>query len=145
MINEQSEKLLNAIGKNVSMATESLEIILPELEYDFKEYISQLNNEYNLIANEIKMIAKANDINLKLTTPLEKAELWTGIKLKTIFDKSTRKYATMVYLGTNMGIPDLIIAICDFKDASPEILELAKKLKDLEEKSNETLKMFLCK
>ena len=146
MENQNSEKLLNAIGKNVAMAIQSLEIILPDIEDEkFKEYISKLNDEYNIIMNEAQMIAKANDINLKLTNPIEKAELWTSIKLKTIMDKSTRKFATMIFLGTNMGIPDLVIAICDFGDANTEVLTLAKKLKEIEEKSDEELKLFLCK
>ena len=146
MENEQSEKLLNAIGKNVAMATQSLDIILPDVEdKEFKEYLSKLNAEYNIVMTEIQMIAKANDVKLKMTNPIEKAELWTSIKLKTLMNKTTRQFATMIYLGTNMGIPDLIIAICDFGDAKPEIVSLAKKLKEIEEKSDEELKQFLCK
>ncbi|MGN1212664.1 MAG: hypothetical protein ACI4TZ_01360 [Christensenellales bacterium] len=146
MENINSEKLLNALGKNLSMAIQSLDIIMPDIDdTEFKNYIAKLNDEYNVIFNELQMIAKANNVELKLTNPIEKAELWTAIKLKTAFNKTTRKFATMIYLGTNMGIPDLIIAICDFKDANAEIVELAKKLKKLEEESNETLKLFLCK
>ena len=146
MENINSEKLLNAIGKNVSMATQSLDIIMPDIDDpEFKAYVAKLNDEYNVIFKEIEMIAKANNVELKLTNPLEKAELWTAIKMKSMFDKSTRKFATMIFLGTNMGIPDLVIAICDFGDADPQIVELAKKLKKLEEESDETLKLFLCK
>lgn len=143
--NINSEKLLNALGKNVAMAVQSLEIILPDIkDQKFKEYISKLNDEYNIIMTEAQMLAKANDMELKLTTPLEKAELWTSIKLKTLTNKSTRQFATMIFLGTNMGIPDLIIAICDFGNASKEVVTLAKKLKEIEEKSDEELKLFLC-
>ena len=147
MNNQHSEKLLNAIGKNASMAIQSLETILPDIKEDeeFKEYVSKLNDEYNVVFDEIKMIAKANKFELKLTNPIEKAELWTAIKMKTIFDKSTRKFTTMIFLGTNMGIPDLVIAISDFKEANAEIIELAKKLKEIEETSDESLKHFLCK
>ena len=146
MENENSVKLLNALGKNVAMATQSLELIIKDVkEEDFKTYLSKLSDEYNLIFKEIQMLAKAHDVDLKLTTPIEKAQLWTSIKLQTMFNKSTRKFATMIYLGTNMGIPDLIFAISDFCDANKPIVELAKKLKDMEEKSNEDLKIFLSK
>ena len=145
MKNENSEKLLNAVGKNVAMAVQSLELILPEVkDAKFKEYLSELNNQYSLIMSEAQMLAKANDMELKMTNPIEKVELWTSIKLKTLMDKSTRQFATMIFLGTNMGIPDLVIAICDFGDASKEVVNLAKKLKEIEEKSDEDLKMFLC-
>lgn len=146
MENENSIKLLNALGKNVAMATQSLDLIIKDVkEEDFKTYLSKLSDEYNLIFKEIQMLAKAHDVDLKLTTPIEKAQLWTSIKLQTMFNKSTRKFATMIYLGTNMGIPDLIFAISDFGDANKPIVELAKKLKDMEEKSNEDLKIFLSK
>jgi len=146
MENENSVKLLNALGKNVAMATQSLDLIIKDVkEEDFKTYLSKLSDEYNLIFKEIQMLAKAHDVDLKLTTPIEKAQLWTSIKLQTMFNKSTRKFATMIYLGTNMGIPDLIFAISDFGDANKPIVELAKKLKDMEEKSNEDLKIFLSK
>ena len=112
--NENSQKLLNALGKNVAMATQSLELIIPEVgDENFKKYLSELNNEYSIIMTEAQMLARANDMELKLTNPIEKAELWTSIKLKSLLDKSVRKFATMIFLGTNMGIPDLIIAICD--------------------------------
>ncbi len=146
MKNESSEKLLNAIGKNVAMAVQSLEIILPDVQDEkFKEYLSKLNYDYNIIMTEAQMLAKANDMELKMTNPIEKAELWTSIKLKTMMNKTTRQFATMIFLGTNMGIPDLVIAICDFGDASSEIVTLAKRLKEIEEKSDEDLKLFLCK
>lgn len=146
MENENSIKLLNALGKNVAMATQSLDLMIKDVkEEDFKTYLSKLSDEYNLIFKEIQMLAKAHDVDLKLTTPIEKAQLWTSIKLQTMFNKSTRKFATMIYLGTNMGIPDLIFAISDFGDANKPIVELAKKLKDMEEKSNEDLKIFLSK
>ena len=145
MKNVNSEKLLNALGKNVSMAVQSLELILPEVSDEkFKEYLSKLNDEYSIVLTEAQMLAKANDMELKLTTPIEKAKLWTSIKLEMLMNKSTRKFATMIFLGTNMGIPDLVIAICDFNDASDEVIQLAKKLKQIEEESDEKLKYFMC-
>ncbi|HAJ77578.1 MAG TPA: hypothetical protein DCO89_00720 [Clostridiales bacterium] len=144
MKNVNSEKLLNALGKNVSMAVQSLELILPEVtDEKFKEYLSKLNDEYSIVLTEAQMLAKANDMELKLTTPIEKAKLWTSIKLEMLMNKSTRKFATMIFLGTNMGIPDLVIAISDFGDASKEVLELAHKLKQIEEESDEKLKYFI--
>ena len=50
----------------------------------------------------------------------------------------------MIFLGTNMGIPDLVIAINDFNNANADVIKLAKSLKDIEEKSDEKLKLFLC-
>ena len=142
---KETENVLQEIGKNVAMAVQSIDVILPMVDDDkFKEYLSKLNDQYILIMHETKMLADAIDLDLKMTNPIEKAELWTAIKMKTIFDKSTRKFAQMIFLGTNMGIPNLIVTICDNKNASPESIVLAKKLKEFEETSDETLKMYLC-
>lgn len=143
---KETQNLLQEIGKNVAMAIQSLDVIIPMVEDEkFKEYLSSLNDKYNLIFNEAKMLSDAMNINFKTITKFEEAELWTAIKMKTIFDKSTRKFAQMIFLGTNMGIPNLIVAICDNKNASNESIVLAKKLKEIEETSDETLKMYLCK
>ena len=58
MENINSEKLLNALGKNLSMAIQSLDIIMPDIDdVEFKDYIARLNDEYNVILNELQMIA----------------------------------------------------------------------------------------
>jgi len=143
--NKETERLLQEISKNVAMATQSLDVIIPMVDDEkFKEYLSKLNDQYNLILSEAKMLADAIDVDLKMISKIEEAELWTAIKMKTMFDKSTRKFAQMIFLGTNMGIPNLIVAICDNKNATNESIVLAKKLKELEETSDETLKMYLC-
>lgn len=143
---ESSENLLKAVSKNVDMAIKSLEMVLPLIEdSEFKEFVSKLNSDYSVIMNEIEMIARANDFKLKSINVMEKAELWTSVKFNTLTDKSVRKIANMIYIGTQMGIPDLIIALCDFDDASNEIKEIAQNLKSLEENSSETLKLYLCK
>lgn len=143
---EQTKNLLQEIGKNVAMAVQSLEIIIPKVQDEkFKEYLSNLNQSYSLIMKETKMMADSIDLDLKLTSPLEKAQLWTSINIKSIADKSTRNFAEMIFLGTNMGIPDLIEAICDNKNASSQAIVLAKKLKEIEETSDETIKLYLCR
>ena len=39
--NENGQKLLNALGKNVAMAVQSLELIMPEVsDENFKKYLS---------------------------------------------------------------------------------------------------------
>lgn len=142
---KETENLLKEVGKNVAMAIQSLDLIIPMVDDEkFKEYLSKLNDQYNLIMNEAKMLADATEVDFKTITKFEQAELWTAIKMKAMFDKSTRKFAQMIFLGTNMGIPNLIVAICDNKNATNESIVLAKKLKEIEETSDETLKMFLC-
>ena len=142
---EQTEKLLNAVHENLTMATQSLDMITKEVEdKEFLTYLTNQNEQYSNYLKECEMIAKSYNIELKKHT-FEKAQLWISLKMSTILDKSVRKYAELIYLGTSMGIPDLICAINDFENASDEALELAKNLKLSEEDYEMEIKQFIGK
>lgn len=145
MDKEQTEKLLNAIHQNLTMAVQSLDTIIAEVkDQEFLTYITKQNEQYNNFLNECLMIASSYDIELKKHT-FEKAQLWISLKMNTMFDKTVRKYARLIYFGTSMGIPDLITAISDFPDASREALELANKIKLAEEDYEMEIKQFISK
>ncbi|MBQ0017462.1 MAG: hypothetical protein KBT30_02395 [Clostridiales bacterium] len=145
MNKEETEKILNAIHENLQMAVQSLDIITKEVEdKEFLTYITKQNEEYNNFLKECNMIAKSYDIELK-NHIFEKAQLWMSLKMNTLIDKSVRKYARLIYFGTSMGIPDLIIAIADYPQAVDEARELANRIKLAEEDYEMEIKQFIGK
>ena len=55
MENINSEKLLNALGKNLSMAIQSLDIIMPDIDdVEFKDYIAENNDGLWYIPEELQ-------------------------------------------------------------------------------------------
>ncbi len=143
---KENEKLLNAIYKNCKMAIQSIETLLSDVEdEEFKAEISKQNSEYIVVCKECEMLAKANDLKIKDNNIIEKATLWTNIKINTITDKSCKHFAEMMFLGTNMGIPTLTFAICDCAICTEEVLLLAKKLLKMEEEFAERIKKYFCR
>lgn len=141
---DSNEKLLNAMYKNCVMAVESLKIIMNEVkDNDFLQDIMRRKREYEDILNCCVIKASQKSLSLKQHS-FSKAQLWVSLKMNTIADKSVRKYACLIYFGTSMGIPDLLIALTDFDDADEEIIFLAKRLKEVDEKNEQDIKKYLC-
>ena len=87
---------------------------------------------------------KDNGVIPKEVGVMQKAMMWTSIKMKTATDDSCSHIADMMLKGTIMGITELL-QILSRSDGQVEsgTLEYAKKLKDLEEGYEENLKALL--
>jgi len=136
---------LNAVYQNARTGIQSLEDIMTKVEDDaFKRELALLQDEYQVIANECEMFAKSEKIQpIKDNNWFEKSRLWASVNMSTMMDKSNRKIAELLLLGTFMGI---ITCIKDEKDhigISKEIDELLSKLKELERNSIERLIPYL--
>lgn len=144
-IRESNIALLNAIYYNIQMAITSIDDFLNCIEDDdFLNEISRQNQLYEVMKNETQMLAKANNIALEELCFLVRVKTWATIKITSFFNDTTRHYAHLMYIGTNMGIPEIIFAICDYPNATKSIIELAKKLREIEEDNVHLLKKYFC-
>lgn len=144
--NEKSkdELLLTSVYQNVQTALQSISNIMPSVKSDamIKE-LSNEENEYGVLNQECEMLAKSENINIKDNNMFEKIRLWGSIKMSTLTDKTTTHIAEMMLLGTFMGTIQCIKDLTDYGTANEEIVNLCKKLQDLEEKNIGSLKNFL--
>ena len=143
--NELMVDYLNAVYQNTRTGIQSLEEIMAKVEDDsFKKELALMQDEYQVIANECEMFAKSEKIvPIKDNNWFEKSRLWASVNMSTMMDKSNRKIAELLLIGTFMGI---ITCIKDEKDhvgISKEIDELLAKLKKLERDSIEKLIPYL--
>lgn len=136
---------LNAVYQNTRTAIQSLEDIMTKVDDDsFKRELALLQDDYQVIANECELFAKSEKIQpIKDNNWFEKSRLWTSINMSTLMDKSNRKIAELLLLGTFMGIITCIKDENDHKGVSKEIDELLSKLKELERNSIEKLISYL--
>jgi hypothetical protein len=140
----KNEILLTSIYQNTQTALQSLDNILPNIKDDaLINEISKQESEYNVISEECEMIAKSEGVNIKDNNLFEKIRLWSSIKLSTLTDKSTTHITEMLLIGTFMGVITCLKDESQHAGASEEILNLLKKLRALEEKNIESLKVFL--
>lgn len=143
-LQNKNEILLTSIFQNTQTALQSLDNILPNIKNDaLVNEISKQESEYDVISKECEMIAKSEGFNIKDNNMFEKIRLWSSIKLSTLTDKSTTHVTEMLLLGTFMGIITCIKDETEHAGANEEILNLLKKLRALEEKNIESLKVFL--
>ena len=142
---ENLTKYLNAIYQNTKTALQSIEDILPKIECkNLKDEIAREQDAYYVIARECELFAKSEKIEgIKDNNWIEKAKLWTSINMSTIADKSARKIAELMLLGTFMGIITCIKDECDHKNISPELDEIVNRLKEVERNSITKLIPFL--
>lgn len=136
---------LNAIYQNTRTALQSIEEILPKIEHkDLKDEIAREQDEYYVIARECELFAKSEKISgIKDNTWMEKAKLWTSINMSTLTNKTNRKIAELMLLGTFMGIITCIKDESDHKGISKELDEIVQKLKEIERNNITKLIPFL--
>lgn len=141
---KENQTLLTAVFQNTSTAIQSIENSLNEMDnLNFiNELVEQLNN-YKRLSLETEKLASKMNLDIKDNNGFEKARLWTSIKLNTLFDKSERQFAEMFYVGTTMGIINMIEAIEDGRDSEYACLLKANELLKLEEKNLELFKRYL--
>lgn len=145
---ENNEKLnvyLNAIYQNTKTAIQSIEDILPKCEdEDFKSELAREEDGYNIISKECEAFARAERIEeIKDNNWFEKAKLWSSINMSTMMDKSNRKIAELMLIGTFMGTITLIKDKHDHQNVSKELDEIADKLYNFEKDNLERLIPFL--
>lgn len=142
---EELTKYLNAIYQNTKTALQSIEDILPKVECkNLKDEIAREQDGYYVLARECEMFAKSEKIEgIKDNNWIEKAKLWTSINMSTLTDKSNRKIAELMLMGTFMGVITCYKDQGDHKGVSTELDEIVDKLKEMERKNIESLLPFL--
>lgn len=138
-------KYLNAIYQNIRTAVQSIEDIIPKVEYDaFVSELSKQQDEYSCLAKECEVFAKAEKIeNLKDNNWIEKAKLWASVNMSTITDNSNRKIAELMLIGTFMGIITCLKDKHDHKGVSKELDEIIDKLYNFERENIDRLLPYL--
>ena len=136
---------LNAIYQNTKTAMQSIEDIITKT--DDKKLIEELSkeqDEYSCLSRECVNFAKAEKIEeIKDNNWLEKAKLWSSVNMSTMMDKSTRKIAELMLIGTFMGIITCIKDKDDHKGVSTELDEIIDKLYNFERNNIDRLLPFL--
>lgn len=143
-INKQVVEYLNSIYQNASTGMQSINDLIDSVKNDkLKQELNEQLQGYQLIHSECEKFAIKHDINLKDNTWLEKAKMWTSIKMSTVMDNSTRHLAEMLLLGTVMGLNACYKDRWDYQNINEELDELLSKLEVMEEEYYKNFKHFL--
>ncbi len=141
---EQYVKYLTSLYQTTCTGLQSIEEMMAKVEEeDFKTLLSDMYSGYDLISKECEMLAKSENIDLKDNNWFEKAKLWSSINMSTLMDKSSRKIAELMILGTVMGLVQCLKDYKDFEGVDKELSAICEKLKDFQEDNYQKLKKFI--
>ena len=145
---EKQELLMdyvNAIYQNINAGTQSIEDILPKIEDDaFKKVVAEIQSDYMALAKECELFAKSENIKgIKGNNWFEKARMWMSVNMSTMSDKSNRKIAELLLLGSFMGYITCVKDLSDHKGISTELDEILQRLKDYQKKKKKKLLPYL--
>ena len=146
MENNHNSELLNAIFKNVTMATHALDSIKDKFENKkLLKLIDKQNSIYEEITAKCNELGKDYNIKLNAINPFLKMTSSASIGMKTIMNDETNHIAEMLIQGTTMGITDVIKSVGEFNKSHNEIKNVATNLQHAEEEFVDSLKTFLVK
>ncbi len=140
----QDQVILREIQKGAHMGMESIDALMPrikkeefakELAKESVDYGSYYEKATNMLLKEDKRLYKdvaGKDIMLR-----------GGIWMSTFMNGSTSHMAEMVIQGANRGITDMYKVLNHNKHASESVMDLAKQMMDMEEKSITRLRDYL--
>ena len=142
---EMMTEYMNGVYQNIKTAIQSIEDILPQvIDSDLKKELASEEDKYIALEKECELLAKAKGIDgIKDNNWFEKAKLWSSIKMSTMTNKTNRKIAELMLMGTFMGYITCIKDEIDHKNVSSEIDEILQKLKELEKGNLDKLIPFL--
>jgi len=142
--NNDSQKLLIAIYKNVRIATQSIENILSSTKLnDITVELSRELSQYYVFEKEVLMLSQSKDYNLKDNSFIQKTQVWISVKLNLLSSSCAQHIAEMMLVGTMMGIIDLVKAVANHDGAEDEIKNLANSVENFERENVEKLFEFL--
>ncbi|MBQ7308173.1 MAG: hypothetical protein IJW82_06580 [Clostridia bacterium] len=142
---EDSKNLLIATYQNISTAIQSIQNCFDDITCDdLKNELKEELKNYETLSEKTEKLAEEFSIDLKDNNSFEKMRLWSSIKVSTLLDKTTRHYAEMFFIGNNMGIFNMICAICDNHNANKKIVDMANDVLKAEENYSVEIKKFFC-
>ena len=142
--NEYEKKAVTDVYKNAHIALLSISGLMPAVKDNGikKELKSQYEGYEKFVGNVSSYMAE-NGIEPKEINPLQKAFMWSSIKMKTLTDKSRNRIAELMIKGTVTGITELTAMKNEKGNFSDDTVAFIEDLLTLEESYERKLKKYL--
>lgn len=137
-------ELLNHIHQNADMGRDSINnLIRMTNDMAFAQTLVDQLNEYQSACDRSEQLLCKRNAQPKPAKPMAKMMAHVSSDLKTMADNSPSRLAELMIKGSTMGITNLTRQIKEYNGADKEVMSLAKKQLDIEEKNIEEMKRFL--
>ena len=137
-------EMLNSIYQNAAMGTDALRKLWDKVgDVNMKSQLQNQINEYEGIkAACIQELTQYGE-QPKENGLFANMELWSGIQINTLKDRSNSHIAEMLIEGSTMGVVEMTRKLKQNTNIKPETAEIGQKLVDIEEDNIENMKNFL--
>jgi len=133
-MNEDTIKLLKEVNSGCKSATNSMEQVLPSVKNEqLKAIISKYNDIHIKLGDECHALLNQVEKDEKDPSPMAKVMSWISTEVKLMLNDDTHRIAELMIDGCNMGIKSLSEYINKYKSATPESIDLAKRLVRIEQ------------
>ena len=142
-MNEEVE-FLQFIYKNAEMGVIGIDNIVTKVKDEkFEKVLKNQREEYNNICREAENILKKYGKQNEEIGTMAKVSSALMSEMSLLKDDSNQNIAKMMIEGTNKGIIEITEKLNAYNGSDAEIVVLATKLKNTEEKNIEELKKYL--
>jgi len=137
-------EFLNYIHQNAEMGKDTINQLMGiSQDEEYKKVLMSQMQEYKMIYDSTDEKLKEINKETKDINAFSKVSTYAMVNLKTLADKSPSHISEMLIQGSTMGIVDLTKKLKEYASADEEILDLANKLLQLEQKNVEDCKKYL--
>lgn len=137
-------ELLDKCYENVRMASYAIDCLMEKIHNPkLAELLRKQNKFYLDSVSSIENLAREIGHELKDINPLLKGTSFVSIKMKTLMNNDTPKFAEMLIQGTTMGITDTIKAKNDYPTNNEKLSSIVDRIIKHEEEFVDSLKTFL--
>ena len=128
-MNEDTIKLLKECNAGCKSGTNSMEQVKPYIQnQELKSIIDEYNDKHIKIGDECHQMLNELHEDEKDPHPSAKAFSWISTEVKLMMNDTSHEIADIMIDGCNMGIKSVSKYINQYKTASDESVDLAKKL-----------------
>lgn len=143
---KQTELLLQAVYKNVKMASDSILNLMPHVKDEkLKSDLTVQLSAYEAFASRAAKLLAEEGVTPTEEGMITKLSAKWATKMDTMRDSTSTHIAEMMVEGATMGVNDMLKQIRDAENtaASESALRLARDLCRFEEKNVEDMKNYL--
>ena len=141
---ERTTKLIDELYKNVRMASYAIDCLIEKIENkDLEALLRKQNKFYLSMVEKIQELSSELEYEPKDISMMLKGMSFTSIKMKTMMNNDTPKFAEMLVQGTTMGITDTLKAKGEYKTDNEKLMALVDEVVHSEEEFVDSLKTFL--
>lgn len=144
MIEQDTIKLMRECDAGIKMGISSIEDVLEYVnDEELKDLLKNSKTEHERLKEDVeKLLIECGDDG-KEPNPVAKGMAWMKTNVKLVMNESDTTIADLITDGCDMGVKSLNKYLNQYKAASEEVKDLAKKIIKTEECLEKGMQKFL--